>query len=327
MPARQRPMLPLLELDPELGRLLTPERRETAQGELRVEISRLPQGEWRLDSAGLSAAAHVGLLLLDGVVSREVVVADCVSTELLGAGDVLRPWALDDGDHLLRHAVRWNALTESRVAVLDRRFGARLGEWPEINAMLVERIAQRARRLAATQAISQLNRVERRLTALFWHLAERWGRVSGDGVVISLTLSHRMLGQLVGARRPTVSTALARLDEAGQVRRRSNGTWLLLGDPAALGGTAAMREMERRREAADDRPALADAPPTPESAALEATSLDELKTTLERLRADATSGVQALREASDETLVLLERMSELRAERRRLTEARAVARA
>ena len=60
-----------------------------------------------------------------------------------------------------------------------------------------------------TQAISQLVRVDRRLLALFWHLAERWGRVTGDGVLVPLTLSHRMLSQLVGARRPTVSTALS----------------------------------------------------------------------------------------------------------------------
>ena len=77
----------------------------------------------------------------------------------------------------------------------------------------VERLTQRAQRLAVTQAISQLNRVDRRLLTLFWHLAERWGRMTPDGVLIPLTLSHRMLSQLVGARRPTVSTALAELAE------------------------------------------------------------------------------------------------------------------
>jgi hypothetical protein len=86
-------------------------------------------------------------------------------------------------------------------------------------------------RLATTQAISQLTRVDRRLKALFWHLAERWGRVSGDGVIVPLALTHRILGQLVGARRPTVSTALSELADRGELVRRPDGSWLLRGDP------------------------------------------------------------------------------------------------
>jgi CRP/FNR family transcriptional regulator, cyclic AMP receptor protein len=69
------------------------------------------------------------------------------------------------------------------------------------------------------------------LLTLFWHLAERWGRVTPDGVLLPLTLSHRMLGQLVGARRPTVSTALGALTRAGEVSRALDGTWLLTGSP------------------------------------------------------------------------------------------------
>ena len=78
-----------------------------------------------------------------------------------------------------------------------------------------------------TQAISQLHRVDRRLLALFWHLAERWGRMTADGVVLPMTLSHRMLGQLIGARRPTVPTALGELARRGDIRRCDDGTWLL----------------------------------------------------------------------------------------------------
>jgi hypothetical protein len=35
----------------------------------------------------------------------------------------------------------------------------------------------------------------------------------------------------VGARRPTVSTALAELAEMGELTRRPDGSWLLQGDP------------------------------------------------------------------------------------------------
>ena len=97
--------------------------------------------------------------------------------------------------------------------------------------MLFDRLNDRAQRLATTQAISQLNRVDRRLMALFRHLAERWGRMTSEGVAVPLTLSHRMLGQLIGARRPTVSTAIGDLAERDELVRRSDGTWLLKGDP------------------------------------------------------------------------------------------------
>jgi hypothetical protein len=48
---------------------------------------------------------------------------------------------------------------------------------------------------------------------------------------VPLALTHRILGQLVGARRPTVSTALAELAERGELIRRPDGSWLLRGDP------------------------------------------------------------------------------------------------
>ena len=131
----------------------------------------------------------------------------------------------------------------SSFAVLDRRFAGELARWPEVTAALFERLSERSLRLATTQAISQLTRVDRRLKALLWHLAERWGRVSGDGVVVPLALTHRILGQLVGARRPTVSTALGELAERGELVRRRRRLVGLRGSPpdaSALGRRRAM---------------------------------------------------------------------------------------
>ena len=91
----------------------------------------------------------------------------------------------------------------------------------------MERIEARARRLAVTQAISQMTGVDHRLETLFWHLAESWGKVRQDGVLIPLDLSHQLLGKLVGARRPTVSTALALLANQQRVTRCHDGSWLL----------------------------------------------------------------------------------------------------
>jgi CRP/FNR family transcriptional regulator, cyclic AMP receptor protein len=243
-----RQLSALLELDPELGQLLDSERLEAAKRELKVAVHVLQQGEWDSEKLAGASPDHIGLLVMDGVLAREILVSDTVSTELLGPGDVLRPWRLRDGSALLRHTVRWSVLTRSRIALLDRRLGAQLARYPEVNAAIIDRVAERALRLAVTQAISQLNRVDRRLLALFWHLAERWGRMTSDGVAIPMTLSHRMLGQLVGARRPTVSTALRQLTSERELIRRDDGTWLLTGAPVGVPEPDIERAVVEQRE-------------------------------------------------------------------------------
>jgi CRP/FNR family cyclic AMP-dependent transcriptional regulator len=100
-----------------------------------------------------------------------------------------------------------------------------------VMAALLERAIRRTLRMSIHQALLQLSPVETRLLVLFWHLAERWGRVTPDGISVRLRLSHEILGQLVGSRRASVTTALHRIDDSGLVIRRSDGTWLLRGDP------------------------------------------------------------------------------------------------
>ena len=221
----------LLEVDPDLGSLLGGQRRADAERDLAVRTHQVPVGQWDVSRLSSASADHVGLLIIDGVLSRELVVADQVSAELLGPGDVVRPWQTGNRASLLPVEALWSVLSPLTVAVLDRRFAAEIARYPEVTTALFERLGERSVRLATTQAISQLTRVDRRLRALFWHLAERWGRVSGQGVIVPLALTHRILGQLVGARRPTVSTALSELAERGELIRRPDGSWLLRGEP------------------------------------------------------------------------------------------------
>lgn len=237
----------LLDLDPDLGALLSEERREVARRELHVRVTTFPIGEW--DGTRLADAdpTHLGLLVVEGVLAREVVLGDTISTELLGPGDIFRPWHIEGPPELLPVAVRWNALSTVRLGLIDRRAAAAIGRFPEVSAVIVDRLSERAQRLSITQAISQLNRVDRRLQALFWHLAERWGRVARDGIAVPLVLSHRLIGELVGARRPTVSTALAELARDGQLVRRDDGTWLLTGEPVDVPAEAAAEVIRQRR--------------------------------------------------------------------------------
>ena len=216
----------VLKVDPDLGSSLPAERYNSALAALIAAPVGLDMGEWDVSPLFEADPAHLGLLVGQGFLAREVLLYDTVSTELLGPGDLIRPWA--DADAAVPPVqVRWNVLSPSQVLVLDRRFAARLQDFPEVSAALFARLFQRAQRLSASQAISQLTNVERRLIALLWHVADRWGVVTAEGVVVPLSFSHRLLGEMVGARRPTVSTAIARLVAREELIRRGDGTWLL----------------------------------------------------------------------------------------------------
>jgi len=62
---------------------------------------------------------------------------------------------------------------------------------------------------------------------MLWHLADRFGRVQTDGVVVPLPLCHSLLAWLVGARRPAVCRAVNELEQAGRIARRPDNTWWL----------------------------------------------------------------------------------------------------
>jgi DNA-binding transcriptional ArsR family regulator len=222
---------PLLELDPDLGRLLTAEALAAARRDVLVPVYQRPCGPWPFGALPSGTTTPLGLLILDGILTADVEIDTVVSSELLGPGDLMRPWPPPAREPLLAHENRWTVLTPCRLAVLDQRCAASLRRYPEIYAVLMERMDLRARRLATSQAIAELNGVDRRLLAMFWHLAELWGRVTRGGVMLPLALPHWLLAQLVGARRPTVSAGLAKLRRDGAIERRRDGTWLLLGRP------------------------------------------------------------------------------------------------
>ncbi len=192
----------------------------------------LDAGPWSPEAlCAPQCAANVGLFVVEGVLVRELCVHDAPSAELLGAGDVIRTWHADGATP--RPAARWHALQPATVALLDRACLDALRRYPELLVVVLDRLDARAERLALTQAISQITGVDTRVEALLWHFADRWGRVGIDGVIVPLVLSHRLLGALVGARRPTVSAAIAQLAEQGRVLRRPDGSWLLAGSEPA----------------------------------------------------------------------------------------------
>lgn len=203
-----------------------------AREHLIARLERVPCGVWR-PPTGLRANRGIGLLVLDGLLVRRVHVSGRHRAELLGGGDLLRPWQESEAA-LVAGDASWRVIAPLQIAVLDRRFAARAGRWPDLVGALVGRALARSRPLADQLALAHVPGVDLRLLALFGQLAERWGVVARDGVVIRMRLSHELLGEIVGARRPTVTTALSALSERGELVRRSEGDWLLPGVRPAL---------------------------------------------------------------------------------------------
>jgi CRP/FNR family transcriptional regulator, cyclic AMP receptor protein len=218
----------ILEADPELGLRTPASQIARARAGLTARVKTFPCGRWEVphddaDRGGL------GFLILEGLLARDVLLAGSTSTELLGEGDVIQPWVPARDDRLVRYHVRWHVLSPVRLAVLDSTFAGSLAAWPAVTGALLERAIRRTLRMSIHQALLRLSPVETRLLVLFWHLAERWGRVTPAGIALRLRLPHELLGQLVGSQRASVTTALRRIHESGLIVRNADGSWLLRG--------------------------------------------------------------------------------------------------
>jgi CRP/FNR family cyclic AMP-dependent transcriptional regulator len=225
----------LLVEDAELAEALAPAQRERAARELIARVLNVAPGPWRMAPPGDEQT--LGLLVLSGVLVHRTEIDGRAGVELVGEGDVVRPWQEHDSDGLWVSA-QWIALAPTRLAWLDGTLAAQLGRHPALAARLLERALRRSRHLAANMAIVHQPRVEQRLLLILWQLAGRWGRVRRDGVLVPVRLTHALLADLVAARRPTVSGALSALSRRGLVRQLDEG-WLLLGKPPGCRETPA----------------------------------------------------------------------------------------
>jgi CRP/FNR family transcriptional regulator, cyclic AMP receptor protein len=224
-----------------LAEAIPPDRRAQA-----IEVCAAPEfylsaGEGLGRPAGAPADGF-GLLILDGLIIRRAGVDGRFGAELLGEGDLLRPWQDECDSPMLPLQTGWGVIERARLAILDQQFVRRVAAYPELGPALVARGMRRARNLAINMAIVHQARVDVRLHMLLWHLAGRWGRVRSEGTVLPLRLTHALLADLVAARRPTVTSALSDLTRRGLLRA-SGDEWLLLGEPpgelVGLGGNSA----------------------------------------------------------------------------------------
>lgn len=210
-------LVPLLDVDPELGEHLDEQSRQAARRHLVVRVERIEQGDHALPAANLfNSEGGIGLLILEGLTLRRVGLAHRVAGELLGPGDLLRPWQGDGEHQAYPFVASWRVIQALDVAVLDAGLTQRLAQFAPVVSELVGRALLRSRRAIGSLVTAQLTSVDQRLLVSLWHLADRWGRVRPDGIVLPLPLTHEALGLLVGARRPSVTAALGRLAARGR---------------------------------------------------------------------------------------------------------------
>lgn len=217
----------LLVADPELGEGLSADEFERARKQVVVPAIDAPAGP--LDIEGLRRLPGIrgelyGFLVVKGTLMVNLHMAGRQCGRLVSIGGLV----LLDGDvtETIPAEVDWVVVDACRLACFDERLLEIVLRWPPLMAPIMSRAAQYARYALMQQAISQLPKVEDRLLALFWSLADRQGVVRSDGIWVALSTTHDTLAHLVGAQRPTVSLGLSRLAESGLLRAQPGG-WLI----------------------------------------------------------------------------------------------------
>jgi hypothetical protein len=223
-------VMSLLSADPDLAAGVPREELRIARARTVGEVLRLPVGPWA-PAPELRREAPLGLLIVDGLLTRRITVAGRASVELLGAGEVLMPWQDDGGPLSMVEEMQWRIVDPVRAIKLGRAVERSLARWPQLYRNLQARSARRSQALGIVIAISQVPQVHARLMLLFWHLAERWGKVAPGNIVVSIDVPQQTLGELVHADRSSVNRALRRLRGEGLLARGPGG-WVICTDPA-----------------------------------------------------------------------------------------------
>ena len=230
----------LLDVDPDLAGRTTSAEIAGLREKLTAPVYRIPSGAM---PAPPRREAHLGFLVLKGLLLYEVAACGRATAELLGTGDLVRPWGREVSGMLPTQA-KWTVLEQVLLADLGLVAGSRLSDSSEVVEALVTRCADRAEAVAIQRSITAHVRVDVRVLAYLWHLADRFGVVMPGTVKLDIPLTHAVLARLVGARRPTVTTALQRLIQLGYLRREGRAFVL-------IGTAAAVDELERRSPARD----------------------------------------------------------------------------
>jgi hypothetical protein len=223
------PVVSLLDIDPDLGEPLSPDERERARALVQLRVLTIPKGPWEPPEIDPAAT---GLLLISGLLVRQITLGTVSSTELVGPSDIIRPWEDELIPYIAAPPAQWRVIEELRLALIDGEATARIGHWPELAAAISGRLLRRTRALAYLMAAQHFLRVEDRLLATLWHLAGMWGRVTPQGTVVPFRLTHDTLAGIIGAQRPTTTTAIRSLTAQGKLALDERRCFVLLDRPS-----------------------------------------------------------------------------------------------
>jgi CRP/FNR family transcriptional regulator, cyclic AMP receptor protein len=218
----------LLQVDPDLGERLPPDERERARELVRLRVIRAPRGTW--DPPAIDHGA-TGLFLISGLLVRQITLGTVSSTEVVGPSDIIRPWEDELIPNIAAPSAKWRVIEDLQLGLIDAQATAQIGRWPELSAAISGRLLRRTRALSYLMAAQHFLRVEDRLLATLWHLAGMWGRVTPQGTVVPFRLTHDTLAGIIGAQRPTTTTAIRSLTEQGKIARDEHRFYVLLDYP------------------------------------------------------------------------------------------------
>jgi len=227
----------LIDVDPQLAAELDGDQRQRAS-QLMVAAMDVPAGHW--DEPRDSSP--FGVLVVSGFLLRTVRIGERATAQLFGPGDTMQSWPSEDLPSPVEVSVTSSVVAPATLVCLHDRAIGLIGLWPSMLRRLAGRSGSVAGRVSLQVATARVPRLEERLLLLFWGLAERWGAMTPDGMLLPVRLTHEAIAALTAASRPPVSAALSQLSRDGLLSRRRDG-WLL----TASG--------ERRLKAALDAPA------------------------------------------------------------------------
>src|SRR5687767_10736536 len=115
----RRAAVRVLDAVPELADEITEDRLEGARRHALAATIELSPGRWHADAGEFYEEGGYGLMVVDGLMTRDILLGQTQASELVGSGDLLRPNDNEGQISPVPFDIAWNVLEPTRLAVLD----------------------------------------------------------------------------------------------------------------------------------------------------------------------------------------------------------------
>lgn len=180
----------LLDIEPALGRFVGMRAAARIGRDPRLPVIDVPAGAWDPQAR---PPAVLALAVMSGWLRT--------ARWLLGPSDRFDPWGDDQ---------QWTACSHVRLAVLGGELAELLRPWPTVAADL-------AARRSHVVELPAPGGDDEQLLNLLWRIAQRWGTIAGQAIVLPVVIDADALAGLSGDSSPDVAGALERLTASGRL--------------------------------------------------------------------------------------------------------------